>query len=175
MFESENERSALDSGYCFFSSFCLQLFACVRSSQLLGWLFPNRFPARYEWYLFTNVRVDRKSVNVRKRSDFKDVSLTRRILPSTPSSMPLGLPRGRLSITCQLIQILIRRSVHFPDEVSDVEAFREEIDVEEVEVPSPGWPRKMFVDGLRGLDGVDIRQIGHEISPSSCKVRSKLC
>ena len=51
-------------------------------------------------------------------------------------------------------------SVHFVDEVlSDVEAFREEIDVEEVEVPLPRWPRRMFVDGLRSLDGVDIRQI----------------
>ena len=51
-------------------------------------------------------------------------------------------------------------SVQFPDEVlSDVEAFREEIDVEEVEVPLPRWPRRMFMDGLRSLDGVDIRQI----------------
>ena len=51
-------------------------------------------------------------------------------------------------------------SVQFPDEVlSDVEAFREEIDVEEVEVPLPRWPRRMFMDGLRSLDGVDICQI----------------
>ena len=34
-----------------------------------------------------------------------------------------------------------------------------EIDVEEVEVPLPRWPRRMFVDRLRSLDGVDIRQI----------------
>ena len=51
-------------------------------------------------------------------------------------------------------------SVHSVDEVlSDVEAFREEIDVEEVKVPLPRWPRRMFGDGLWSLDGVDIRQI----------------
>ena len=37
--------------------------------------------------------------------------------------------------------------------------FGEEIDVEEVEVPLPRWPRRMFVDGLRSVGGVDIRQI----------------
>ena len=40
-----------------------------------------------------------------------------------------------------------------------MEAFREEIDVEEVEVPLLRWPRRMFMDGLRSLDGVDIRQM----------------
>ena len=53
-------------------------------------------------------------------------------------------------------------SVHFVDEVlSDVEALREEIDVEEVEVPLPRWPRRMFVDGLRSLTFARFSGGGH--------------
>ena len=39
----------------------------------------------------------------------------------------------------------------------------------------PRWPRRMFMDGLRSLDGVDIRQIFRRRALSSCKVRSEAC
>ena len=53
-------------------------------------------------------------------------------------------------------------SVQFDQEVpSDVEVFREVLGVEGPDVPLPRLPRRLFLNGLQRMDGVDIRHVFH--------------